>query len=265
VLFIVSVATIGLSENLDYVLRILPAHAISEVGSDAQLSFSVILYAMGAGVSAAIAMGTVSYVLACTLGIALGGALAKRFGSQGFIIVTPAAMSLIGGSFIHVTQMAAALPFVLLLWTAAPRYRAAILPALLLLAVPWRIVGSPLLMTVAATVVLYLAWEMSARNARVSLAAGAGAVMCMLALNVWMAAPPMQSRAVAHYASRIDNTYAEASWARYNEEYLSTGAPERWWRRAPTWFGLLLIGGSAIAATTRRDNRPAVLQAAADA
>ncbi len=251
-LALLSIGILGPGANVDYFVHVLPAHALSELGSDAQLSLSVILNGVGAGPRTAIALGMVAYLLACVGGIGLGRLLAQKFDSNAFLVATPAAFSVMGGTFIHVTQIVVALPLVMLLLTATPRYRTLFLVALLLLSVPWRVVGSPLLIAVASSVVLYLAWEISSRNWRVALFSSASALVLMLILNVWMAAPPMQKHQGNIYGASISTRYAEASWARYNEEYLSTGTPERWWRRVPTWLGLLLAGsGAAIVGLAR--------------
>ena len=252
----VSILTLGADRSFEYVFQVLPLHALSELGSDAQLSLSVVMYSLGSSVHAAIAAGAVSYVLAGAAGVAIAGILARRYQSNAFIVVTPAAFSLIGGTFIHVTQMAAALPFVLLLWSRAPQYRGIILPACLLLAVPWRVVGGPLLITAAIAVVLYLTWELSARNLRATATSGGLTLALLLTLNVWMTAPPLHHPVTEHYSAAIPATYAEASWAQYNEQYLSTASPERWWRRVPTWAGLILAATAGIALVRVKSSFP---------
>lgn len=250
-LITISIALLGPAGNIEYLTQVLPAHALSEIGSDAQLSLSVILRGAGADARQAIAIGTLSYFFVAASGIAVAGVLARRLCSEAFLVLTPAAISLIGGTFIHVTQMAAAIPLAMMLTVRAPRYRTLFLVATLLLAVPWRIVGSSVLITAALIVVFSLAWGLSGKRILVATAAPAIAILLLFAVNVWMRPPPMQQRLEVRYSSLIDARYAEASWARYNEEYLSTGAPDTWWRRVPTWLGLLLLSGGALTVVHR--------------
>lgn len=242
----ISLLTLGLKANLEYFAGVLPAHALSELGSDAQLSLSVVLHALGADPRTAIAVGTASYLLATAVGVVSGKMLAQRLGSNAFLVAAPAAFALIGGTFIHVTQMAVALPLTLLLLARAPQHRTFFAIACLLLAVPWRVVGSPLLMTAAVIIVFYVSWELWDRSLRIAVVSAGAAILLLISVNMLMTAPPMEKHSHIQYAELIDRKYAEASWARYNEEYLSTGAPERWWRRVPTWVGLLVLGGGAI-------------------
>lgn len=255
-----SLGTLDLRTNIEYFVQVLPAHALSELGSDAQLSLSVILNGLGVPAHEAVALGAISYFVTAICGIVTGSLLARRLGSNAFLVATPAAFSLVGGTFIHVTQMAAALPLVLLLSVRSPRYRALFLAAAVLLAVPWRFIGSPLLITTAIIVAFYLSWELYGNDLQSAFASASVAVLLLLALNLWMNAPSMRQRVETRYSSLIDTRYAEASWARYNEQYLSTEAPERWVRRIPTWMGLLVLSGGAIAQAASRSMKPSMVE-----
>lgn len=253
VLAVISLLTLGPAANLEYFSTVLPAHALSEIASDAQLSLSVILSGLGVGPHTASTLGLACYIAAVVFGIAAGGVLARTFASNAFVILTPAATSLIGGAFIHVTQMAAAIPLTLLLTARSSSQRLLFIVVAAALAVPWRIVGSPPLVIAAVIVVFYLGWELSDRRIRVGAALGAGALALLLAINLGMSSPPMHARAGHPYSALIDGRYAQASWARYNEQYLSTGTAERWVRRIPTWLALVLLGYAVLGAAYRSD------------
>jgi hypothetical protein len=255
-----SLATLGLHTNVEYFTHVLPAQALSELGSDTQLSLSVILNGIGLAPKASIGIGVISYLISLVLGVAISKVLAQRLNSNAFLVATPVAMSLVGGTYIHITQMAAALPLALLLAVHAPRFRPLFAATALLLAIPWLVVGNRHLGTAAALVVFYLAWEYCGRNVVSALASATCAAVFLLTLNLWMPPPHAHARVDAGYSLTIDTRYAEASWARYDEQILSTGAAERWLGRAPTWLALLFLGGGAVAlASPQRAQSYAIL------
>ncbi len=243
-----SIATLGTHANVEYFTRVLPAHAFSELGSDAQLSLSVILNGIGVRPEQAAALGTASYVIACACGIWLARILARDLNSKAFLTVTPVALAMAGGTFIHVTQMAAALPLALLLWRRLPQLRMPVAAACILLAVPWRVVGGPVLIPAAIVAMSVLAWGLFEKRLIAAGVCTAAGIALILTLNFAMTAPPMHATATPTYSQLLDSRYAEATWARYNDRYLSTGAPERWARRIPTWLGLLLLCATSVAA-----------------
>ena len=92
-------------------------------------------------------------------GTIVAGRLARQTGNNAFLACVPPAFAVFGGTFIHVTQIAAAVPAAVLLVTYAEnRYRNAAIVALLLLAVPWGWVVSPALLVAPLFPVAYLAW-----------------------------------------------------------------------------------------------------------
>lgn len=254
-LAVLSIATVGLSANVEYLTRVLPVHALSEIGADAQLSLSAILHAFGASPKAALLAGTLSYALACAAGIVLGGVLSKKYGSAAFAVAAPAALAVFGGTFIHVTQMAAAIPLTLLLMTRAPRYRNALIVALVLLAVPWRLMGSPGLIVASMLVAFALTWENSGGNVRFAGLCSVGALLFLAAVGPLAHVPDPLSHAARTTATAIDPRYAQASWAQFNARYLSTGAEIFWWRRLPTWGGLLLLLAASAGASRHESYR----------
>ena len=125
---------------LEYVREVLPAHARSQVGQfGVQYSLTALLYALGANGATAVALGMLSYVAMVVAGIALARALAKRYADQAFLVLLPPAFALVFGTFVHLAQMAVALPAVALLIGHArpPWLRRAAYAALLALAIPW--------------------------------------------------------------------------------------------------------------------------------
>lgn len=236
----ISLVALGANVNLEYFANVLPAHALSELTRDTQYSLSAVLAALGLPAAAALRAGLIWYLAMMAAGILAGGALAKRTGNAAFILCVPAAFSVFGGTFIHLTQVAAALPAaVLLAGIAEPRRRALAIVALLLLAVPWGWSISPALL-VALVPVAYLAWQYSSARLSATLIAAIAAVALTFGLNELIAsAPPHGAHALA---PAIDPRLAEAAWSRFTH-HGSTNTLASWLLRLPTWIGLALLLG----------------------
>jgi hypothetical protein len=132
-----SFAAGGLDRNLEYALAVLPAHARSEVSNFyAQYSLTALLYACGVPAQAALRWGECSYVAAFVCGVAVARKLARTYGDAAFAVLAPVAFALIGGAFIHIQQMAIALPLAFL-FVRYGREKVLAFAAVALLAVPW--------------------------------------------------------------------------------------------------------------------------------
>ncbi len=131
---LVSLLALPLPVLVEYVERVLPAHALSEINNEDQLSLAYTLHALGAGEHVAMWLANADYAIMLVLGIALSWFAAKRFGAA-MLPFGATAFVLLGGPFLHVTQLAAALPAALLI-VGESRSRLA-RAAAMLLAVPW--------------------------------------------------------------------------------------------------------------------------------
>jgi hypothetical protein len=264
-----SLVTLGISQNWDYVTNVLPSHALSELGSDAQLSLSVVLHALGASDRLAVIGGEVCYVFAALMGIAVAGSLSRRFDDGAFVVVVPGAMAVIGGVFMHVTQVSAAIPLALLLLSYTSPKRSLQMPAviLVLLSVPWWSLATPMALgtvtgcLLAAVVVACLVSQLS-QNSLLAFALGASVFIGGTQIAHWYSlsnesfVPPEPLRI------SIDSRYAEASWAWENARYFSTGSLPAWLLRLPTWGGLLLLAGLSCAKAASPEVRKAQAVAA---
>jgi hypothetical protein len=138
VLAVVAALTSGLGGTVEYVWRVLPAQAAAETGYVYQYSLTSLLRVLGAPPSAALAAGDLSYLVAVGLGLWLGRRSAASLGRRELLAFLPAACSVAGGPYVHMVDVAFAIPAALVLATSlrgAPRTVAAV--ALCLLAVPW--------------------------------------------------------------------------------------------------------------------------------
>lgn len=240
----VSLAALGWNQNVEYVTQVLPYHALSEIGSNRQFSLTVILHAMGVADRSALGVGTVSYAVMALAGVVLAQRAARHFGNDAFLVTVPAVAAMIGGSFLHVTQIVAAIPLVLLLLQAAPKYRNVLVAAAVCLAIPWLWIYQPLLIVLAAIFAFYIAWEGTRENAAAASACAAIVVAVLIALNAWSGGHGPSSAAMPAPRTAIPAQYAESSWAAANLGYWSSGNAISWAYRAPTWCGLLLAFGT---------------------
>ncbi len=120
----ISIASVGLAQTLGYVTTVLPAHALSEVSRDNQYSLSTVMTALGVPDARAALAGSISYVIVGTLGVLVALRLRRRYADPAIVLLVPPAFSLLGGSFVHTGEIAAAVPASLLLFTHAEKYRA---------------------------------------------------------------------------------------------------------------------------------------------
>ncbi len=130
----ISIAFVPATVLREYAFDVLPAHALAEVSNQEQLSATYALHAIGFAPATALALAKVQYALFVIVGMVAAGPLAKRFDRM-FLVFAPAAFAIVGGPFLHVTQISAGVPVALALaaYTDARRYAC----ALCLLCVPW--------------------------------------------------------------------------------------------------------------------------------
>ncbi len=136
VVAIVTLAAGGAGLNIEYFTAVLPAHVASELGTSGQYSLSAMLHTLGIADGPAVATGSAQYALFALAGVWLGWLLRRRI--PGSIVLAPMALAVTGGTFIHLTQISAALPFALLV-AANARSNVAWL-GVTLVAVPWQFV-----------------------------------------------------------------------------------------------------------------------------
>jgi hypothetical protein len=234
-----SLTFLGSATNLEYFVSVLPAHALSEIARDTQYSLTAVLYSLGAAQSVALRAGAVWYVAMLALGALLGGKLAGQTKNGAFLVCVPPAFAVFGGTFIHATQIAVALPAALLL-IACPNKegRTLALVALFVLAVPWSWVVSPAFLIAPLFPIAYLAWQFWGGNVRAILVAAFAAAALSTLL---IALPRPEPHAAVHnVVPVIDARLAESSWSTFTQAS-STNGIAAWMVRIPTWAGLLLL------------------------
>lgn len=240
----ISLATLGLATNLEYFTSVLPAHALSEVTRDTQFSLTAVLAMLGVSQTLALQAGSLWYVAMLIVGTLVAGRLARRSANNAFLVCVPPAFAVLGGTFIHVTQIAAALPAAAIVAFEKKEHQALALVALLALAVPWLWVVSPALLIAPFVPVGYVAWRYWNGNLQAALLAAVAAAALVWGL-MELAAAPVHS--TAHAATlAIDSRLAEATWSTFTQKS-STNSFAALMLRAPTWAGQLLLAGLLIA------------------
>lgn len=248
-----ALAATGPRVNAEYVLTILPLHALSEISSDAQLSLTALLHGLRVPDTTALRIGAASYLLFAGLGVHFGKILADRFRSGAFLAAVPVAFATLGGTFMHVTEIFAAVPLALLLIVRAPQQRGLLQAALVLLCVPW-ISGvergnTLAFATLSAMVTALLLWQPGSKRALPALAVAVSTFALLFLAPNWYAHSAAGSR--PPFAA-IDPAYAQATWQAWNRAALSGGAPIAWALRLLTWIGLALLA-AVVSLVSRRD------------
>lgn len=255
VLAVLALIALGPQVNAEYVVTVLPLHALAEISSDAQLSLSAVLHGMRVPDLAALRIGSASYLTFAGLGVYFAKILADRLRSSAFLIAVPAAFATVGGAFMHVTEIFAAVPLVLLLIVRAPAQRAVLRTALVLLCVPWIASvehGNRLAFaTLSAMVVGLLIPQLGAKRVPPALAAAVLTFAVLFWAPEWYARSASGSTA-PNAAVMIDPAYAQATWQEWNRAALSSGSAVTWMLRLPTWTGLALLV-MVVSGLSRRD------------
>jgi hypothetical protein len=249
----VSLATLGVRLNIEYVMLALPAQALAESGTTIQYGIAALLQYAGVADATAVRIASLQYAAFAVAAVALAGRVERRVASAAAIALFPATVVLIGGSYIHIQQMAAALPFALLL-AGHPRYRAAWI-AVLLLALPWPADQHLLQIGALATVAAVVPLGIPARNR--SMAFGlTGAALLAYAII----AGPLLTRAVPGHPQRAlspappmaralgGDILAAAQDARQvrAEPELAISTPRTFAAKVPTWIALITLVALAL-------------------
>lgn len=244
---------------LSYIRDVLPAHARSEIGSTAQYGMTWILHALRASDSAAIAGGEVSYAVMTLLGLAAARAFVLRRGDRVYAALIPPAFAVLGGTFMHYTQIMVAIPAALLLFERCERARKLFAAAFLLLVVPWAwALGQPVLILVYALV----CGVVSARMLRWSPTAALRVAMASVVLTgaILYAGYHFGPGLATHvHGVTLQGGLAQASWEQFvRSQRASTGIV--WWiAKAPTWIGLLLLALGCAYVLAKEDFVPPVV------
>jgi Glycosyltransferase family 87 len=220
----------------------LSRQATAEARYEGQYSLTYVLTGLGLPTPAALLLGAASTLVLLVVAVALARAFARR-GVRAGVVLVPTALAVAGGTFIHLTQIALAVPAALLLYRVAttPLRRALAALGVVLLSVPWSYPAFDKHMLGFGLVTLaVLVWHVSGRSMRTTLLAVVG---CWIVFAAMENNPPRAEAApVVHRAPA--SAPATSSWAELVSAFHGYDA-QRVAVKVPTWLGLLLLAGSA--------------------
>jgi hypothetical protein len=257
-----SLALIGPHATFEYLSAVLPAHARSELGSTGQFSLTSLLYRGGLSADIAMRFGNVSYLFGCVLGIFVARRLSRLFGAPELLALVPAAFAVFGGPFVHLTQLAVAIPAIVVLCYRLPERRSALGAALLLLAIPWEDLVQnpmPLALLLAAVVAVPIAASFWRDNLPFTALAVVGTLALVAidrAIETTFAPPPLTADAALAAVDTGGTQLAETTWRAFVAATQSGDSRPYLATHLPTWAGLALaltIATVAAYRTTLRD------------
>jgi hypothetical protein len=239
------------SALLEYVRDVLPLHALAELPRQTQYSASWIANAFGVVSDTALRIGEVTYVLALVAGIWSGYAFSRRWKEPAALVFAPLAAAVIGGTFVHASQVVLAAPFAALLATReSGTLRHVSLIACALLCVPWLQGGQQQGVVVLATIVVY-GIALAVSTFGFALRAAACAAVLALVLAHRFDAPI--SHAPAFPVQTASAQFASASWGQYIWREQSEVSVALLAAKMPSWLALLLVIGCAAAALADKE------------
>jgi hypothetical protein len=261
---LLSLAFVGIPTSIEYVRDVLPAHALSEVSNNKQLSLTYALHRLGVSDAIAVKAGECWYVAMLACGVTLARRVAKGTSDNAALAVIPPALALVGGPFVHIVQLAAVLPaaFVVYGHSSGNARRVAGF-AIVMLAIPWiqfMTLGT-LFVALAPLVAAVLAATLLNRR---PLTIGATALLALLfaeqltyAVTGGLKDPT--PALLAHYNPRA---LAETSWTLYVRLTASTNVRAFDLARFPTLLGLVtfVCAVAAVALRPMKKARPRALR-----
>ncbi|HEY5256904.1 MAG TPA: glycosyltransferase 87 family protein [Candidatus Baltobacteraceae bacterium] len=232
-----ALAAVGPHAALGYLTTVLPAHAISEVNNQGQSSLTVVLYQLGVAAKTALHIASAQYVVLGVFGIWVAGRLSKQRGEVAWLVLVPAGFAVIGGPFIHLDEVAMAVPLACMIFARRATVPAALV--VLLLAIPSEAVINWVVLAAPAT--LICAWFMARSKAHPPLLLSARLPVIMavsiaiiggeIAIGLHRVASAGGTTAVAlagrHIVAAAPGALASVTWTAFNS--LTTTLPSTWW------------------------------------
>jgi hypothetical protein len=251
----ISLWLVGVAGLAEYLFRVLPGQAAAETGYVYQFSLAYLLNAGGVPAQPALLAGEISYIVMLAFGVWLGGALAARLARAELVAYLPAACSLIGGAYVHMVDLAFAIPAALILATALEgRSKSVAALALCLLAVPWIVVWiTKKLFLTALLIVAALLWRLRIEP-RLAVAAFAAIAAGIYLLEL---APPAPLIAMTP-GNFTGSDLAQQAWSAYVVQ-LGAANPPWFIVKLPVWGALVALVAAGFSAL-RRPAAPVPLQ-----
>lgn len=253
----VSFTSIGPSATFEYFRTVLPLQAAAEVHYDSQFSLTHVLALAGVPDAAALAIGSASALVMTIAGIRCGRRLQTATGNPAFLLLVPSALGLIGGTYVHDTQIETALCAAVLIASirTVPRW-ISVLP-LLLLAMLWDAPPHSKLTTAVLLLSTIAATAIALNGVRAGVRRGALAYVTIplvlfaiyTAMSYVPGAPPnLPDPSTAAGPPEVADANASAYWAAALRTipYWTAGDPRYEVQKIPVWAGLLAMLAFAL-------------------
>ncbi len=246
-----SLGLAGFAQNAEYLRAVIPAHALSELVNEKQLSLTFLAHQLGASDALALRLGSLSYVAMLVAGLAAAKILAERLEAPALLAALPVAFTLVGGPFVHAAQMAAAIPAATLLYAALPQRRATLGAALGLVAIPWVQFANlgPAFPLCVALAILALAWSLGVERPLAVAALAGGAALLSAVPAAFFTPIPDPGAALA--AAYDPGALAEKTWDVFVREIAQSNGVAYTLAKFPTWIGLLALASISLGETFR--------------
>jgi hypothetical protein len=245
-------AVTGASGVVEYLADVLPAQAAAEAGYVYQYSLTYLLTSSGVSTGTALLAGEIWYGAMLFVGVWLGNRMAKSLGAPELLALIPAACSVFGGPYVHMVNVAFAVPSAVVLATrlrGLPRNIAIV--SVSLLAVPW--IGAWIAKKLFLAAIVVVAALLLRLRANATLGVG---TLCIIALALYALelTPPAALTATASRTFGAGEL-AQAAWSDYVAALPKAGLG---WLlvKIPTWIGLAgILAASSIALRRRAITR----------
>jgi len=225
-------------EQLAYLTSSLPGQAYANIRGNEQYSLTYVAAFLGAPDRLALALGSLSTLLLLVASVPVARACALR-GQRAALAFVPAAFAVVGGAYIHLTQIALAAPAALLFVAIARDRREKIFAgaAFVLLAIPWPFPAqTKQLLVLSLLAVALVAWHVTAGSLR---AVAAIVVVCWAAM-FWTEnhlAPADRIPVLPHYPASTPIALEVRAWTEQVANPTAYGTA----LKLPTWCGLLAV------------------------
>lgn len=219
-----------------YFHDVLPLQALSHLPFDGQYSATWIAHALRFSDATALALGSASYVFFTAAAIAVAVVLYKRTGNAALVPMFVIAGEVTGGTYVHESHIAAALPAALFFSPLAT----------LLISIPWlQLSREPMLVPFAACVAGVVAFYLGASK-RAATWFGLFALFGLTMFVVLLKQGALETRPFP-----VHSPFASADAGRYIWSHYASTSAASWLRKVPAWAALAIVWFNALAMARR--------------
>ncbi len=244
ILGLISLALLGVSGNVAYFRVVLPAHLLSELPSVLQYSLSWMLYRVGVTAGAAIFAGRVCWMVMLGITIWYARSAAARVRPETAFLAAPV-FAVVGGPFLHLDQIALAVPAAAWLATNASRPLWLRTAALVALAVPALYVFS--IIRLFALAPLVGAW-LAAVSYGSAIAGIRAALVTIVVLSLIGCVAILTGTGSMHMppVQTLPATLPQAAWAQYIGKHFIMTSWSIWLVKAPIWLAIVATAAGLV-------------------